>query len=380
MLLINLKKPMSKTNPKKILIAAGGTGGHLFPAQALAQELLKKEKEIDVLFAGAGLSSNRNFIKERFSFEEVLSSTPYSKKGIFRSVLLIARGVRQSMKILDRYQPKLVVGFGSFHSFPLLLAALFKGIPLMIFESNSIPGKVNRLFSRWALVSAVQFSSSAAKLAGRTVEVSMPIWEKEPMQAMTPEDARTYYGLDPSLPTILVFGGSQGAQNINQVFSETVETLQEKIGPFQILHFTGDPKMAKTCKELYDKLGILSCVKPFEEKMPIAWKAATFAICRSGAATLAELIFFEVPAILIPYPYAADDHQRINAEFFEKKVGCAISLPDFGLNASKLAQAIEEIADPCQNRRETMHEAIRCFKNQENKQCLSSIVSSFINR
>ena len=157
---------------KKVLIAAAGTGGHLFPAQALAHDLQKLG--IDVTFAGHGLSKNRYFRREEFSFEDVSSATPF-KHNPLKTFFEISKGIRKSRKLIRKQNPDLVVGFGSFHSFPVLAATLLQKIPIMIFEANSIPGKVNRLFSRWAKISAVHFPQAILGLHGATQEVVMPM-------------------------------------------------------------------------------------------------------------------------------------------------------------------------------------------------------------
>lgn len=345
---------------KKVLIAAGGTGGHLFPAQALAQEL--SLQEIEVLFAGHGLSQNRYFRKEEFSYQDVASATPY-RKNFFKAVFEIVKGVKRSLEILKRFQPDLVVGFGSFHSFPLLVAALLLHVPFLLFEANSIPGKVNRLFSRWAKISAVHFPEAAERLFGTTQEVAMPIWKGA---RATQEKARNYFSLDPKKETLLVFGGSQGALSINTLL---LETASQWAGRWQVIHFTGEQKASDEIKKSYEALNISACVKEFETRMDLAWQASTLAVCRSGAATLAELIEYEVPAILLPYPHATDDHQKKNAESMEK-IGGAIYLREMS--------AFYDTLDKCRNALPNMQNAIRSFKQGELKQTLCSLVSEVL--
>ncbi|HEY5259346.1 MAG TPA: glycosyltransferase, partial [Rhabdochlamydiaceae bacterium] len=156
---------MSKS---RILIAAGGTGGHLFPAQACGEELI--QKNVEVLFAGAGLKTNRFFQTNTFAFAETSEAK--------RSVLAVMKGIFKSFSILRKFRPEIVVGFGSFHSFPLLVAARVLRIPIVIFESNSFPGKVNRWFSKTSALSCVQFAEAARHLKGKTEEVKTPLWRK----------------------------------------------------------------------------------------------------------------------------------------------------------------------------------------------------------
>ncbi len=340
----------------RILIAAGGTGGHLFPAQACAQELLQKNAE--VLFAGAGLKTNRFFQAKEFAFEETSAAK--------RSAGAVLKGLLKSFSILRRFRPDVVVGFGSFHSFPLLAAAKCLRIPIVIFEPNSIPGKVNRWFSKSSTLSCVQFSEAARYLQGKTEEVKTPLWKKETHE-LSQEEARRRYGLDPALMTILVFGGSQGAAAINRCFCEAAAALKGM--PFQVLHFIGKNDVVEGIQKRYTECNIRACVKEFEENMPIAFKAASFAVCRSGAATLAELIAFGVPAVLIPFPKASEDHQTRNAKFLEA-VGGAVCLRESEMTPATLKQAMEILFSQLEEKKK----AIQMFNNHERKQELSSII------
>lgn len=366
----------------KILIAAGGTGGHLFPAQALAKALLEKDQKVKILFSGAGLASNPYFQKEHFSFKEVSSSTPFTRKLFkrFSSFWTLAKGIKESWGVIADFQPDLVVGFGSFHSFPLLAAALCKRVPFVLFESNTVPGKVNRLFSRWAQVSATQFSATGERLFGKAVEVNMPLWKKENEPVYSPQEARRFFSLEPEKTTLLVFGGSQGALAINALFCEAASRLKEKGVDFQVIHLIGKKADKIQIENFYKELGVAVCVKVFEEQMPIAWRAASFAICRSGAATLAEQIAYAVPALLIPYPYGNDDHQMSNAKFMAENVGGALVLSQEGLDAAHLVQEIEKLMDSSNGRLDNMQKALTSFKRRKERGELSSLIAELLQR
>jgi UDP-N-acetylglucosamine--N-acetylmuramyl-(pentapeptide) pyrophosphoryl-undecaprenol N-acetylglucosamine transferase len=369
----------SSRSSSKILIAAGGTGGHLFPAQALAQELLQKKEGAEVLFAGTGLETNRYFLKEQFPYEEVASATVFrSKRHLFHALVLLCKGVIESFRILNRFQPQLVVGFGSFHAFPLLAAALLKRVPFVLFESNFEPGKVNRLFSRWAILSAVQFSGAKDRLSGPIVEVKMPIWQKNQPKDHTIEEARSYFGLSSDAMTLLVFGGSQGSSAINHIFCQTAAELHRKGKSFQVIHLTGKVESGEQMRHFYDKLGIRALVKEFEDQMHLAWRAASVVICRSGAATLAEQIAFEVPGILIPYPFAADQHQKKNALFMEKHIQGGICLLEEECSVENLLKKIEILLDEKNARLEMMRANIRHFKEAQDKKDLYSIICNLL--
>jgi UDP-N-acetylglucosamine--N-acetylmuramyl-(pentapeptide) pyrophosphoryl-undecaprenol N-acetylglucosamine transferase len=307
---------------KKVLFAVGGTGGHLFPAQALAEEIKKKEGTVEILFAGGSLGSNRFFHHLKFPFKEVSCSSP-AKDSKWKFVLKTLRGIVQSLKICREFQPDWIVGFGSFYSFPLLVAARIKKIPYILVESNAYPGKVNRLFSKKAALTAIQFEEAKQHLKGVAKVVKMPHFSKELEEAyLPPAEARKYFGLEPDRFTFLVFGGSQGAERINWAASEL--WLDQ---PFQVLHFCGQSGDVKHLRSRYAERGIQACVKPFEQKMHLAWKAADLSISRSGGGTLTEMIEFQVPGVLIPWPGAAEGHQLKNANVMQKR-GSALTLEE----------------------------------------------------
>ncbi|MBS0615829.1 MAG: undecaprenyldiphospho-muramoylpentapeptide beta-N-acetylglucosaminyltransferase [Verrucomicrobia bacterium] len=324
----------------KIIIATGGTGGHIFPAQYLAEELI--QRGVEVLFVGGGLDTNRYFRKDRFPHRSITSHS-LRGWGLFRGILDIFRGIRECRRILEEEKPDLVIGFGSFYVFPVLVATRLKGIPYVLFEPNAVPGKVNRLFSKKALFTAVQFFSASKKLKGNSVEVQMPTAKVEKADIAR---AREYFYLDAHRPTILVFGGSQGAEAINNLMAEAVVLFPPGEVPFQIIHITGKTDRAQNLRSHYEELGLKSCVKAFEEKMSLAWSAADLVICRSGAATVAEQIAYGIPALFIPFPKAADDHQTYNARFVEEAVQGGRVFAQHLLTPEKLKNELEILLDP----------------------------------
>ncbi len=343
----------SKNQPHKILFAVGGTGGHLFPAQALARELKEHDPGCEILFAGGDLGTNPFFHKLKFPFREVTSASPFYSNPI-KASFLITRGVREGLDLLKEFSFDLIVGFGSFYSFPLLVAARMKKVPYVLVESNAFPGKVNRLFSSKARYCAIQFDDASRHLKGKTTSAKMPYWSQESdMTYLHPSEARKYYQLDPNVFTLLVFGGSQGAKAINDAASAI-----ELSNLFQVLHFCGKDEDADALAYHYKKRGITACVKPFEAQMHIAWRAADLAICRAGAGTLAEIEAFEMPAILIPCPDAADRHQEKNAEAMEKLGGAIL------LNQGQLRHLSEKI-EVAKNHLPQMKEKLQKLKMRE---------------
>ncbi len=317
---------------KKVLIATGGTGGHLFPARQLSERLA----DCEVVFAGHKLSETP-FFDRKVPYVEIVSS---SKKSGWLTLL---KGVWQSIQLIRRFQPDVVVGFGSFYSFPVMVAAVLLRKKIVLFEANCSLGKVNRLFVPFAKAVAYQFPVPGK----RAVYIPLLPWVGKQNSLISPEEARRRYQLDPHLFTILVFGGSQGAVFINQTFHAAAQLLHQKGFPFQVIHLTGkeDPQMR------YD---VPAVVKPFEKEMIMAYSAADLVVCRCGAGTTAELIRFHKPAILIPYPYAYD-HQRKNGEWIGQ--GARILLQKEA-NAEKLRQEIETIREELMIRKKALGEIV----------------------
>lgn len=299
---------------RKVVIAAGGTGGHLLPAQEIAKKL--QEQNIDITFIGAGLKENIYFDRERFNFAEILAKTPFQKGvlTILKSLYTLLKGIKQSYVFLKNFKPDLIVGFGSFHVFPVLFAAKIQKTPFMLFESNTVAGRVTRFFSSFALHTAIHLPL-IRQLKGNLVEISWPLKPKGPK--LSQQEARKQLQLSLNCFTVLIFGGSQGSSMINRSALTICKQLLAKNRSFQIIHLTGklaSVEVVEFCKEH----NIPAVIKLFEKDMSRIFCAADIAICRSGAATIADLIHYHIPAVLIPYPYATEQHQRENALFLER--------------------------------------------------------------
>jgi len=292
----------------KVLIATGGTGGHLFPARQLKASL----KNAHVVFAGHKLKTSPFFDREKNTYFEILST------GKISEIHKLFKGIWQSIRLILRLKPDVVVGFGSFHSFPVLFAAVLLRKKIVLFEANCTLGKVNRFFSRFAEKIAFQFPIPHEK----AVYVPLLPWVKG-------KKGIKKYDKDPERITILVFGGSQGAEFINQTFPEAAKLLTF---PFQVIHLTGKAGSLV-------RYSVPSVVMEFENDMNAAYHVADIVVCRCGASATAELIQYQKPAVLIPYPYAYD-HQRKNGEFLGKG---AIVLPQDEASPERLASEIEHL-------------------------------------
>ena len=303
---------------KKILITVGGTGGHLFPAQALAKNLLEHHPDCEVLFVGAKLYSNPFFDHTTFVAKEVSSATFSFKKPL--ELLIkggkVAKGIVSSCQIIRSFSPNLVVGFGSFYSLPTLIAAKLCRIPFVLHEQNIIPGRVNRFLSRFATFSSVTFSETRGRLKGVTILTHFPLRFKEANKDV----AYASLGLEKGRLTLLIHGGSQGAARINQLIFQAACLLKEALPPFQVIHIVGSKEDEKRSQICWDRLGCPHYIRQFEHQMDLVMSVTDLLIGRAGASFLAEQIASETPGLLIPYPYATDNHQEMNANHFVHEV------------------------------------------------------------
>ncbi len=346
-------KKFLKKKPETIWIAVGGTGGHVFPAEQLASLLEKEDKKI--LFIGAGLTKNPFFSRNRFSFQEV-NSCNFSK-GFFKAVAILGKSLWFCLRLIKQKRPSVVVGMGSFHSFPVLLAAYLKKVPLVLLEPNCSLGRVNKFFAKKADVLAMPFSEEKGY---RTVSIKPLSWF-----FLSPLTKKKQRGL-----TFLVFGGSQGAKAINEILPNSFLLLQEKGLIFSIFHITGgkqDPS------DFYKEKKIKACVSSFEKDMPSFYQKADIVIARSGASTLSEVIFYEKPTLFIPYPFAGE-HQKKNALFFCEKVKGGKMLLEEESTPDKVAETLLEI----KNKRDYYQSQIHTFKEQQNGKSLSHLIVELI--
>jgi UDP-N-acetylglucosamine--N-acetylmuramyl-(pentapeptide) pyrophosphoryl-undecaprenol N-acetylglucosamine transferase len=248
-----------------------------------------------------------------------------------------SRGVVQAWRQLRRFAPTAVIGFGSYHTLPAMIAAWAQRHRLFLYEANTVPGKVNALFSRYATATAVQFPSAADLLHGPACHVAV-----HGRCQVSPDSTRRalalqHYGLEPHKPTVLISGGSQGALAVNTL---AVAALTPSPYPLQVIHLAGHQAPIVEYSAAYQRHGITARVLPFEEQIEHAWAAADLFIGRAGAGTVAELLQARVPAILIPYPWSSDQHQEHNARFFTQKVGGGVLFAQHQLTAQCLHRAI----------------------------------------
>ena len=331
-----------------ILIAGGKTGGHLFPGIAIAQALQTENSNVEILFAGIGTEFEKRVVKN-FGFNHAkLYSRPIKGKNplsLIFSLFIIPVSILQALLIIWKFKPTMVIGTGGYSSFGIVAAAWVAGITTAIQEQNTIPGLTNRVLSKIVKIIFVTFKETQL-LSGKkqAIHTGNPVRkiQKSPVKTKQTETILTDK-TDTDKFTILISGGSQGAKSINKAVIEALH-LMESRDQYNIIHQTGE-KDEKQVQTEYANLGINNIiVKSFFDNLGVYQDMADLIIARAGAGTISEINLKGLPAILVPYPYAADDHQTSNAKELEK-VDAAIVIADKSLTGKILKKHIESLKD-----------------------------------
>lgn len=332
----------------RIIVSGGGTGGHIYPALTIVRAIQKKIPEAEFLYVGTKDGLEADIVpKEGIAFETVniqgfkRSLTP---ENLVRGAQAFG-GVVKAMGIVRRFKPDVAVGTGGYVCGPILLASSLLGIPTLIQEQNVMPGVTNRLLARFVSCIAMGTKEAAAHFPkGKRVFTGNPIRE-EVMRARS-EDGKKIFGLDPAAKTVLVSGGSRGARSINRAMIGVLAHYAGRDG-VQILHVTGKAGYDDTMERLKEAGVDLSAagnlfVEPYLYNMPQALACADVAVFRAGAIGIAELTARGVPSILVPYPFAAANHQEMNARAIAT-AGAARMILDKELTAERLLSVLAEL-------------------------------------
>ncbi len=316
----------------KILIAAGGTGGHLFPGIAIAETFMRRKNTIQLLFIGTGKELERRVLSREGYPSETIDAVGLRGRHPLHLPTALFRVIKsffQSMIIIRRYAPDLVIGLGGYVSGPVILAAALMGIKTVLHEQNTIPGLTNRILGRVAHRIFVSFDCTQNFFPrAKTILVGNPVRRPSVPTAETS-----------SLPfTLLVVGGSLGSHQLNHAMCEALSLLSPIRDSLYIIHQTG-ARDRTSVQETYRREGFRAEVVPFLDPITSAYQRAHLVICRAGATTLAELMFHHKPSILIPYPLATDRHQHLNASFLVNQRAALMIDPD-QLNGTRLARLI----------------------------------------
>ncbi len=320
-----------------IVIAAGGTGGHLYPAIALANEFKRLDHESMITFVGSGKNLENTILAHEGFAVAHIDVKGIVGRGIWgglQSVFLLPKAIRQSMKILRTRSADLVIGTGGYFSPPVVFAAALLGIRRIIMEPNAIPGVANRVLGPIADLVFLAFDSAKAYFNDAKVRVVGTPVREEFFQEVPKKTGR-------NKNTLVVFGGSQGAKAINTAVVDALGISSSFRESCSIIHQTGDSDHTRV-QSAYESLRLEAEVVPFLFDMPRVLKSADLVVSRSGAGTLAELAACGKPSILIPFPYATHNHQEKNARAMEA-TGASSVILESELSGERLAHEIEMI-------------------------------------
>lgn len=327
----------------RVIIAGGGTGGHLFPGLAVAEEFRNRDAQTEVIFVGTEFGIEARVVPREGYPIRFLRAEGLVGKSVFRKIKAMVKvlfSIVDSYRIIRTVNPDIVIGVGGYASGAIMLVAFLMSMPAMILEQNSIPGLTNKILGRFINTVCITYQESISFFQNsRTFLTGTPVR----MQVLkgTPESAYKLFSLEKGLFTIFAFGGSSGARSINMAMVSALNYMPDLRDKIQFLHQTGLNDY-ETIRDAYRKAGFKGTITPFIYQMGEAYAVADIVISRAGATTLAELTALGKPAILIPYPYAAGNHQELNARKL-LEMGAAKMILDRELKGEALAENIREL-------------------------------------
>jgi UDP-N-acetylglucosamine--N-acetylmuramyl-(pentapeptide) pyrophosphoryl-undecaprenol N-acetylglucosamine transferase len=361
----------------RVVVAAGGTGGHIFPGLAVARSLRDRFGAEVVFVGGEGAQEGRLIPDAGFELVTV-GSRPFVRRlspSALAAPAAALRAARRCRGLLRGADAGL--GMGGYASVPVSLAALRERRPLVLHEQNAVPGLANRLAARWARALALSFDEARSRFPrrARAVVTGNPVREAvlrvaKDREALAAEGRRAL-GLEEGRRTVVVFGGSQGALRLNQAAVGAVGLLGSR-EDLQLLLITGPAHHAEVIRRLPRTRGLLVVAFPFLDRMDQAYAAADLVVSRAGASTVAELTVCGLPAVLVPYPYATGRHQEANARALERAGGATVLLDD-EVDAQVMAERIDAVLEP--ERLEAMAERAAAFGRPDAADAVADLVA-----
>lgn len=333
-----------------VLIACGGTGGHLFPGIAVAEMLVMRGHKVLLLISEKKIDAQASKKYGILEFKTVpaIAKPPTLSLKMIPFMVRLWKSIRHCRTILKEHQCDVVLGMGGFTSLPPVLAGKRMGLATYVHDSNALPGKANRLTARWCKKVLLGLEAASPYFKAKKVIITGTPVRSELTVKLRQDRSRATLGLPYDGKAILIMGGSQGAQRLNTLITEAAVILQEQspkstyAPKIQFLHITGagDFERVQELTKDIDGYHVMS----FSDDMATAYSACDMAVCRAGASSMTELSYIGMPSILVPYPYAADDHQTFNATVFEK-AGAAILRQEADMNAESLVEDIRTILE-----------------------------------
>jgi UDP-N-acetylglucosamine--N-acetylmuramyl-(pentapeptide) pyrophosphoryl-undecaprenol N-acetylglucosamine transferase len=359
----------------RLLIAGGGTGGHLFPAIAVGKTFLDVDEKNEVLFVGTKRGLEKRILdKEGFRLEYI-NALPMAGKGLIgklKSALMLPFSLLEALSIIRRFKPDFALGVGGYASGPVILGAKMMGIKTGIQEQNIFPGITNKILGKFVQTVFLSFKEAAMFFKEEKVFVTgNPV--RQSLFDVDEKEAYDIFMLDENRFTILVFGGSLGAESINKAFIENLERFNDIKDDIQIIHQTGDNGY-DSVKRIYERSDIKAFVAPFIFNMNDAYKVADVIVCRAGATSISEIAALEKAAVLVPYPFATGDHQTKNAQSLVD-MDAAMMIKDENLN-----DRLAEILTGLYNNRDKLEELRKNIFKIRKVDAANNIVKTIIKR
>lgn len=321
-------------------IACGGTGGHLYPGLAVAEKLQQAGHQVIIYVSPKKI--DQVVLKTYSQFQSVILPT-VGWTGLNLKALNFCFKFFQAyalcVKEIRHHQPAAILGMGGFSSAPMLIAAARRGIPVLLHESNAIPGKVTKLLATQANKVLLGFEECADYLKKSKTQVTgTPV--RSTLVKVNRSKAAEYWGLNAERLIITIIGGSQGARGLNQLLIDSLPLLKKFKTTIQVIHQTGKEDQARV-KKAYEQAEVKACVVDFCKHMEMLYSLSDLMIARSGAASLTEISYFGLPSLLVPYPHAAEDHQTFNAQVYVN-AGASVLVQENLLGAELLSKTLEE--------------------------------------
>ncbi|GJQ57293.1 MAG: undecaprenyldiphospho-muramoylpentapeptide beta-N-acetylglucosaminyltransferase [Candidatus Scalindua sp. AMX11] len=323
----------------KVIFAGGGTGGHLMAGISIAEEISSRFPDASIVFFCTDLKKEAGYLKTSgYQIKQIRAQTLTSFLSLPKFLFVSTIGIFRSLIHIVAIRPDIVVGLGGYGSALPVVAAYFCRVPIVLIEQNSIPGRANRMMARWVDTILCHWENTAKMLhKARSIRVTGIPVRKDIIRKKTEKEYKIF-GFSRQEKTLLIMGGSQGAQTINRVLLQSLPKLKKMIPELQIIHLTGKLGYGEA-KTVYKSVGIRAFIAEYFEEMSLIYGIADLIISRSGANTVAEIAEIGAPAIFIPYPYATDDHQYWNAHELSQNGG-AIIIKQEELNPEMMTETI----------------------------------------
>lgn len=321
----------------KLIIAGGGTGGHIFPGLAIAETWMSHQH--DVVWVGSNLGKEKIYVPEANIALEMIPALPMKGKGLIqklKTALNIPKAIFQSIKLIKKHKPDVILGVGGYASFAMVLAGYLKSVPTAIAEQNAFAGLSNRILSRFVKIVFLSFEDDLKQFPKNKTQVVGNAIRSQIQHTPYPKSNRPF--------CIFVTGGSLGAVALNKNFCEALDKIKHRWSDIKVIHQTGDVDFQERASFYKNRPTLQSECYNFIKDIKSEYQKAHLILCRAGASTATEIALIGRPALFIPYPYATDDHQTQNALYYtHRHAGFILSQKD--LNPDDLAQKIEHWMD-----------------------------------